>query len=216
MAKDWRRLTLSFDPEQDKIITRFRKTIIPFAPESIGLREILMQLSSGNINLLQSAAMLHGYQVIPLGSKGGMSNGKDSREQSTPEKKKEKKDQEKKEARLAPLDVCERILANLNERAKTDYQARGKVARRLIAARMGDGFTEADFYEVHRKKCVEWLGTDMERHLTYETLYGPKFEKYLGQLESKPGQQQSMFFGPVPQSQKQDYTKGVDPKTGRW
>ena len=29
------------------------------------------------------------------------------------------------------------------------------------------------------KKCNEWLGTDMEKYLRPETLFGTKFESYL-------------------------------------
>jgi uncharacterized phage protein (TIGR02220 family) len=134
----------------------------------------------------------------PLGDAG-------AREQSSGKEEEKKKIKKKKETRLAPLELVQRILDDLNSRAGTGYQARGKVARRLIAARMADGFTEADFYEVDRKKCAGWLGTDMQGNLTYETLYGPKFEKYLGQLEKKKGQR-SMFNGPTPQHKQQDYT----------
>jgi uncharacterized phage protein (TIGR02220 family) len=127
--------------------------------------------------------------------------------QSTPEKKEEKS--KKKDPELAPLDVTGRILADLNKRAGTGFQARGKVARRLIAARMNDGYKEADFIEVNRKKCNEWKDNPkMKGSLTYETLYGNKFEKYLGQLEATG--QQSMFK-PQKQSAHQDYK----PEPGR-
>jgi uncharacterized phage protein (TIGR02220 family) len=102
-----------------------------------------------------------------------------------PEKKEEEK-KKNKETRLAPLDVTTRILADLNERAGTAYRPSGKKVRELIAVRMADGFVEADFFEVHRKKCREWLGTDMARYLTFETLYSRKFEKYLGQPDVGP------------------------------
>ena len=29
------------------------------------------------------------------------------------------------------------------------------------------------------KKCAEWIGTDFEKFLRPETLFGPKFENYL-------------------------------------
>jgi uncharacterized phage protein (TIGR02220 family) len=124
----------------------------------------------------------------------------------SPEKKEEKKKKKKKDPELAPLDVTGRILADLNKRAGTGFQARGKVARRLIAARLNDGYKEADFIEVNRKKCIEWKDNPkMKGSLTYETLYGPKFEKYVGQLESS-GAQQPMFGGPT-QRKSQDYSK---------
>jgi uncharacterized phage protein (TIGR02220 family) len=105
---------------------------------------------------------------------------------TVPEKKEEKNKKKKEEMRLAPLDVTTRILDDLNDRAGTGFRATGKKARTLIADRMRDGFTEADFYEVHRKKCAEWLDSDMCRYLTFETLYSLKFEKYLGQPDVGP------------------------------
>jgi uncharacterized phage protein (TIGR02220 family) len=107
--------------------------------------------------------------------------------------KEEKKKEEKKERRLAPLDLSQRILDDLNKRAGSNFQARGKVARQNIAARLAEGYTEADFCEVHRKMCVLWLGTDMAQYLNYETLYGNKFAKYLGQPEPRAPLQSPLF-----------------------
>lgn len=102
---------------------------------------------------------------------------------STPDPEKSKSKSKKKEPAQAPLSVTELILSDLNRRAGTGYLARGRKARELIASRMRDGASLEDFYTVNRKKAAEWLGTDMGRYLTYETLYGGKFEKYLGQPE---------------------------------
>ena len=46
---------------------------------------------------------------------------------------------------------------------------------------MEEKFTEEDFYTVIDKKCNEWLGTEMERYLRPQTLFGTKFESYLNQ-----------------------------------
>ena len=48
-------------------------------------------------------------------------------------------------------------------------------------ARLEEKFTEEDFYTVIDKKCNEWLGTEMERYLRPQTLFGTKFESYLNQ-----------------------------------
>lgn len=96
---------------------------------------------------------------------------------------KEKK-KKRKEPELASLDLVLRILGDLNKRTGSNFQARGKVARKVIAARMRDGYEEADFIAVNRKMVALWKGNPkMEHCLNYETLYGPKFEKYLGQPE---------------------------------
>ena len=38
-----------------------------------------------------------------------------------------------------------------------------------------------DFKSVIDKKSKEWLGTNMERYLRPDTLFGTKFESYLNQ-----------------------------------
>lgn len=104
-----------------------------------------------------------------------------------PEEEKKNKTKKKRDPQLAPLDVTKRILDDLNERTGNGYQSRGKVARRLIQARMNDGYVEADFIEVNRKMSTQWMGDEkMERCLNFETLYGPKFEKYIGGKDIGP------------------------------
>ena len=53
---------------------------------------------------------------------------------------------------------------------------------------MNEKFTVDDFKTVIDKKSREWLGTDMEKYLRPETLFGTKFESYLNQqvVISKP------------------------------
>ena len=47
---------------------------------------------------------------------------------------------------------------------------------------MREGYTKEDFFEVIDKKCREWKGTEMEKHLTPTTLFRPtNFEKYKNQ-----------------------------------
>jgi len=91
--------------------------------------------------------------------------------------------EKKKGVRLAPLDTSTRIIDDLNRRASTKYKP-GSKARGLIHARMADGATEADFMEVHRKMTKAWAGdAKMAKYLRPSTLYGSKFDEYLGQLE---------------------------------
>jgi len=44
---------------------------------------------------------------------------------------------------------------------------------------VNDGYKLEDFQTVISKKCAEWKGTDMEKYLRPETLFGTKFESYL-------------------------------------
>lgn len=71
------------------------------------------------------------------------------------------------------------IVGRLNEKAGTAYKATSKATQTLIKARLSEGFTVDDFYTVIEKKCAEWKGSDMEKYLRPETLFGNKFESYL-------------------------------------
>ena len=59
--------------------------------------------------------------------------------------------------------------------------------RKVIKARLNDGFTVEDCKTVIDKKTAEWMHTDMEKYLRPETLFRPgKFENYLNAPISKP------------------------------
>lgn len=73
------------------------------------------------------------------------------------------------------------IVEYLNKKANTNYKSSTKKTRDLINARTNEGFEEKDFYTVIDKKVAEWLGTDMEKYIRPETLFGNKFEGYLNQ-----------------------------------
>ncbi|WP_053069810.1 conserved phage C-terminal domain-containing protein [Clostridium botulinum] len=73
------------------------------------------------------------------------------------------------------------IVEYLNKKANTNYRATTKKTKDLINARLNEGFEEKDFYTVIDKKVKEWLGTEWERFLRPETLFGTKFEGYLNQ-----------------------------------
>ena len=71
------------------------------------------------------------------------------------------------------------VISHLNEKAGTNYRASGQATKRHINARLEEGFTLEDFFAVIEKKCAEWKGTEMEKYLRPETLFGTKFENYL-------------------------------------
>lgn len=73
------------------------------------------------------------------------------------------------------------IVSYLNDKAGTKYRASAEKTKKLIHARLAEGFTLDDFKAVIDKKCAEWLGTDYEKFLRPETLFGTKFEGYLNQ-----------------------------------
>ena len=71
------------------------------------------------------------------------------------------------------------IVEYLNQKAGTRYRATSSKTKTAIHARLEEGFTEEDFRTVIDKKCAEWIGTEWEKFLRPETLFGTKFESYL-------------------------------------
>lgn len=77
-------------------------------------------------------------------------------------------------------DPTEDIVNHLNQRAGTHYKATSANTRKLIKARLKEGFTVDEFKLVIDKKCADWLNNrDMVQYLRPETLFGNKFESYL-------------------------------------
>lgn len=71
------------------------------------------------------------------------------------------------------------IVDYLNEKSGSNYRAKTQKTQSFIKARLNEGFTEEDFKAVIDKKCAEWIGTEWEKYLRPETLFGNKFEAYL-------------------------------------
>lgn len=77
-------------------------------------------------------------------------------------------------------DPIEEVVNHLNQRAGTHYKAITASTRKLVKARLKEGFTVNEFKLVIDKKCADWLNNrDMAKYLRPETLFGPKFESYL-------------------------------------
>ena len=104
----------------------------------------------------------------------------------------EQKDKDtEKRSRTKPEDSgsVHLIIEKLNHVTGTNYKDSTEKTRRLIHARLKEGFTLKDFYTVIDKKAREWGdNADMVKYLRPETLFGTKFESYLNQPEtiSKP------------------------------
>ncbi|MFQ7472758.1 MAG: conserved phage C-terminal domain-containing protein [Anaerovoracaceae bacterium] len=73
------------------------------------------------------------------------------------------------------------IISFLNNILGSKYKRTSKKTRELIKARLSDGFSVEDFKLVIEKKYKEWQGTEFEKFLRPETLFGTKFESYLNQ-----------------------------------
>ena len=77
--------------------------------------------------------------------------------------------------------IYSRVVDELNAICGTNYRATTGKTKRLIDARLNEGFTEDDFHIVIAKKASTWKGTEMEKYLRPETLFGTKFEGYLNE-----------------------------------
>lgn len=78
------------------------------------------------------------------------------------------------------------IILYLNERCGTAYKAKTPKTQSLIKARFAEGFTVEDFKTVIDKKVKAWKGTEWEKYLRPETLFGTKFEGYLNEQQTEP------------------------------
>ena len=109
------------------------------------------------------------------GSRGG-------RPQKPQEKPKEQKKTVESVKKKDPPPYQE-IIDYLNEKAGKKFKVNEKTNAH-INARVNDGYTLADFRAVIEKKVAEWRGTEMDKFLRPETLFGTKFEGYLNQNET--------------------------------
>lgn len=83
------------------------------------------------------------------------------------------------------LDDIRDIVDYLNIKCGTKYRYTTTNTKKHIRSRIKEGYTKSDFYSVIDKKSEEWLGTDRERYLRPDTLFGSKFESYLNQKINK-------------------------------
>ena len=104
-------------------------------------------------------------------------------------------------------DEVKTIVGYLNEKTKSNYRTTTRETKRLIKARLNEGFTVDDFKTVIDKKTAVWFNdSKMKNYLRPTTLFGPKFEEYLN--EKVKG---------VPDQNKNDpyYTETINPMTGQ-
>ena len=71
------------------------------------------------------------------------------------------------------------IINYLNNKLNSNYRCNNKLTIKHINARLKEGFTIDDFKLVIDKMYSEWYGTEMQKYLRPETLFGTKFEGYL-------------------------------------
>lgn len=88
--------------------------------------------------------------------------------------------------------ICALVIEYLNKIAGTKYKS-VEAHRRHITARVNEGYSLDDFKTVIDKKVAEWQGTEQEKYIRPETLFGTKFEGYLNQ-KTKPQQPERTFI----------------------
>lgn len=87
--------------------------------------------------------------------------------------------------------VYKKIIDYLNSKAGVHYKRNANATKRVIDARLKEGYTPADFKAVIDKKVTEWINNpEMSKYLRPTTLFGPKFESYLNQKSVNPSQYQ--------------------------
>lgn len=79
------------------------------------------------------------------------------------------------------VNVIKDIIEYLNTKLGTKYKSNAEYINKHINARLNEGFTLEDFKTVIDKKYDEWAGTEMDKFLRPETLFGTKFQQYLNQ-----------------------------------
>ncbi|MBO7732996.1 MAG: conserved phage C-terminal domain-containing protein [Methanobrevibacter sp.] len=77
--------------------------------------------------------------------------------------------------------MIEATINYLNKKTGKSYKPTTPSTVKHLTARINEGYTDWDFMDVIDTKCKDWLGTDMEKYLRPETLFGSKFENYFNQ-----------------------------------
>ena len=85
----------------------------------------------------------------------------------------------------------EEIVGYLNEKSGSSFKATTEATKKLINARIAEGYTVEDFKKVIDNRVANWTGTEYEQYLQPSTLFAPtKFEKYLNFATKQKPQEQ--------------------------
>lgn len=109
--------------------------------------------------------------------------------------------------------IYSEVIDYLNLKANTNYRASTKNTQSLINARFKEGFTVEDFKKVIDNKSNSWIGTEWEKYLRPQTLFGTKFENYLNENKKAPiavGTQKNNSVNPNICNKNKNYTRGVE------
>lgn len=93
------------------------------------------------------------------------------------------------------------VINRLNKACNKNYKSSTPKTKKLIQSRLNENFALEDFYKVIDLKSKEWLGTEMEKYLRPETLFGTKFESYLNENVSIKNEIENVDDGFIPELQ---------------
>lgn len=83
------------------------------------------------------------------------------------------------------LEARQQVIDYLNEKLGSSYRANASKNKRLIDARLNEGYSIDDFKKVIDCKYTDWHDDQkMSKYLRPETLFGTKFEGYLNEKQS--------------------------------
>ena len=86
------------------------------------------------------------------------------------------------------------VVNHLNSKIHRAFKP-SESTKKLIRARIRDGYKLEDFIVVIDKKVSQWLGDEkMDKYLRPCTLFGTKFENYFNEPEQKPKSKYEKFF----------------------
>ena len=96
------------------------------------------------------------------------------------------------EADPISIEVVKEVIGYLNQKAGTKYRSTTAATKRLVGARLKEGFTVDDCKKVIDNKVADWLSDEkMKNYLRPNTLFqASKFESYLNETPKKSWQQQ--------------------------
>ena len=75
--------------------------------------------------------------------------------------------------------ICQEVITYLNQVTKKNFNKNTASHHKYIKARLKEGYKLKDFKHVVNVMAATWMGTDYERYLQPQTLFGNKFDSYL-------------------------------------
>lgn len=88
---------------------------------------------------------------------------------------------EQKRYKSSDTDIFYKVCTYLNEKAETNYRHTSSAFIKHVNSRVSEGYCLEDFKKVIDTKVHSWKGTEFEKYLRPQTLFGNKFDAYLNE-----------------------------------